>query len=220
VGHQAPERPVLTNHNEVTTVKINVQFLTSRNACSDQVKLFRKTFPKGAVINEDNLRRAHLAGLSLHWLNRWLRGRGGDETIPYARIERTPETRAFLKLDRQQDRELEQVWRTGGRKRDAEFRKMQSTIRKLQRNRDLSPNEVVRLEKVERKLYKLRYAALHKAERQAERDIKRKYAAPLRKLRRARNLSEANILIPVLMGAVTVYRAEQARKRALTAQQA
>ena len=44
-------------------MKITSEFLEKHDACSDQYKLFRKTFPKGAVINLSNAHRAAAAGL-------------------------------------------------------------------------------------------------------------------------------------------------------------
>ena len=49
-------------------MKITNALLRKHNACSDQRKLFAKTFPNGAVINKTNITKAIKAGLNLGWV--------------------------------------------------------------------------------------------------------------------------------------------------------
>lgn len=192
-------------------MKITSKFLTERNACSEQVALFRKTFPRGAIINEANLLKANLAGLSLYWLIRQLRGKGVD-TIPYTTIERSEAARAFYKLDRQRDREIEAAYRVFDRKRFIAYKQRNKRIAAYERDNDLSVNEVKRLTKIEHQQYNALLKVMRKEHTQAERAINRKYSRELRKLAKAKDLHEAKVLTPYVMEAVALYESEQANQ--------
>lgn len=189
-------------------MKITKDFLTNRGACSEQVALFRKTFPRGATINDANLLKANMAGLSLYWLIRQLRGKALD-TIPYTTIEHSKPARAFYKLDRQQDKELDRTWNDFERKRNLAYKQRNKRIAAYERDRDLSANEVARLTKIEHKQYSALVKVLRKEDRQNTRAVKRKYRAELRKLAKAKDLHEAKVLIPYVYEAVALYEAAQ-----------
>jgi hypothetical protein len=190
-------------------MKITAKFLTDNEACSEQVALFRKTFPKGAFINEANLLRANIAGLSLYWLIRHLRPGDRADTIPYDTVTRCAEYKAERKLETEQDTQLDRAWKIYEKQRDTAWRLMERNIRKLQRNRDLSYNEAKRLEKVERQKYADTRKQLGKVEKAVEKAVKRDFAVKLRKARKARLQREAEILTPYVMEAATIYRASQ-----------
>jgi hypothetical protein len=46
---------------------LSAKHLTAAGACPEQVKLFRKTFPKGAPLTLASARKARKAGLDLSW---------------------------------------------------------------------------------------------------------------------------------------------------------
>ena len=47
--------------------KVTAKQLEAKRACSDQVRLFRETFLRGAALTAKNIRKAQAAGLSLDW---------------------------------------------------------------------------------------------------------------------------------------------------------
>lgn len=189
-------------------MKITAKFLTDRDACNEQVQLFRKTFPRGATVNSANLHKASIAGLSLYWFTRKLYN-GSEDPVPYQRIDRTKEARAFYRVDRQQDREMDALYSGVERQREAAYKQMSRNLCKLSVDRDLSPNEVKRLSKAERKNYLLTAKVLGKHESRQATVIRRKYRADLRKLRAAKELRTTEILIPIIMAAAASYDNEQ-----------
>lgn len=192
-------------------MKIAVTFLTNRGACGEQVKLFRKTFPRPVTINEANLIKANLAGLSLYWLIRQLRGKALD-TIPYNEIEHSKPARAYYKIDRLRDREIEAAYRVFDRKRALAYKQRNKRIAAYERDNDLSVNEAKRLTKIEHQQYNALLKVLRAEHKQAERAINRKHGPELRKLAKAKDLHEAKVLIPYVMEAVALYESEQANQ--------
>lgn len=47
--------------------RITADLLIAEGACSDQIDLFRETFPNGCKVTLANCRKAATAGLNLHW---------------------------------------------------------------------------------------------------------------------------------------------------------
>lgn len=56
-----------TTEKEKPALRITARLLASKGACPDQVKLFRRTFPKGADVTVKNALKAVSAGLDLNW---------------------------------------------------------------------------------------------------------------------------------------------------------
>lgn len=48
-------------------MRVTVKDLEARKACTEEVVLFRETFPRGAKVTEANLLKAVDAGLDLEW---------------------------------------------------------------------------------------------------------------------------------------------------------
>src|SRR4249919_2681223 len=57
----------MTNETKGTPRTITVADLVKAYACSDQVRLFEATFPKGVRVTLRNLNRAVKAGLNVAW---------------------------------------------------------------------------------------------------------------------------------------------------------
>ena len=48
-------------------MNITIKWLKEKNACSDQVELFKKTFGEKATLNLPNLKKAATSGLNIDW---------------------------------------------------------------------------------------------------------------------------------------------------------
>ena len=51
-------------------MKITQEMLADMGACEDHVRLFSRTFPRGAAVTLGNIEKARAAGLDLSWLAR------------------------------------------------------------------------------------------------------------------------------------------------------
>jgi len=60
--------------------RLTAKMLETLNACSDQVVVFRKTFPRGMEWSRADLRKAEQAGLHVLWAVGWL-DRGDRESV-------------------------------------------------------------------------------------------------------------------------------------------
>ena len=77
-------------------MKITKEYLKKLNACAGQVDLFAEEWPRGATVNEKNIRRALEIGLDCVWLIQRIAGQAWAE---YQRIEGQAIVAAILALD-------------------------------------------------------------------------------------------------------------------------